>query len=273
MRENAHLIIEELRREGIKKTALITGDLGTIGNEVGNSIGMDEVISDLLPHQKAGEIKRLRKNHGQVVMVGDGINDAPALAQADLGIAIGSGTDVAMESAGIVLMRNSLNGVVTAIELSRAVLKNIKQNLFWAFGYNIIGIPIAAGVVYLFGGPTLNPMFAAAAMAMSSVSVVTNALRLKGYNPPGAFVSTEQINQTVSKEKKMKTEISIKGMSCQHCVKNVTEKLNAVEGVTSTNVDLEKKQAIVESSRELDQTLLKNTITDAGYSVTGIRSL
>jgi P-type Cu+ transporter len=178
---DSKLAIAQLHENHIK-TVMLTGDNEKTALAIAKQVGIDEVVAQVLPEQKAEKIKALQAN-GKVAMVGDGINDAPALAIADLGIAIGSGTDVAMESAQIVLMKNSLVGVVTAIELSRATMRNIKQNLFWAFAYNVAGIPIAAGVLFAFGGPTLNPMFAAAAMALSSVSVVSNALRLKRFVP------------------------------------------------------------------------------------------
>ncbi len=176
--------VERLKALGVD-VVMITGDNKNTAAAIAAEVGVTHVLSDVLPQDKAEQVKKLQREGKRVVMVGDGINDAPALAQADVGMAIGTGTDIAVESADIVLMRGDLNEVPTAIELSRATIRNIKQNLFWAFGYNTLGIPFAAGVVYLFGGPLLNPMFAGAAMALSSVSVVSNALRLKGFKPKG----------------------------------------------------------------------------------------
>lgn len=182
VKPNSRKAVEKLKSMGIS-VVMITGDNEGTARAIAKEVGIDRVLSDVLPADKANEVKKLQNSGSIVAMTGDGINDAPALAQADVGIAIGSGTDVAMESADIVLMRSDLMDVATAIQLSQSTIRNIKQNLFWAFGYNVIGIPVAMGILHLFGGPLMNPMFAGAAMSLSSVSVVSNALRLKRFRP------------------------------------------------------------------------------------------
>ena len=256
-KETSREAISKLKRLGIS-VRMLTGDNRRTAEAVAADVGVDEVIAEVLPQDKEAVIARIRDAGQTVTMVGDGINDAPALVRADVGMAIGTGTDVAVESADIVLMKNDLRDVVTAIRLSRAVIRNIRQNLFWAFFYNCLGIPLAAGVFYPLLGWRLSPMIGAAAMSLSSVFVVTNALRLRRFRS----------KPTLKKERTTMVRLTIEGMMCQHCRKRVEDTLNALPGVHAT-VDLDKKQAIIDAGTTSAEVLAK-AVTDAGYTVTAI---
>ena len=249
------------------KVVMLTGDNEGTANAVAQNAGIDQVIADVMPGDKAGVIEKLQKDGAKVLMVGDGINDAPALVTADVGMAIGAGTDIAVESADVVLMNNSLTGVSSAIELSKATIRNIRQNLFWAFFYNSLGIPIAAGVLYPAFGISLSPMLGAAAMSMSSVFVVTNALRLRFFQSkhPVAAADKEDTAIIIKEKSVMETVIKVEGMMCPHCQARVESVCKAVEGATNAVVDLQKKQVTVTGNANLDE--LKKAITDAGYQV------
>lgn len=275
--------VAELENMGLE-VLLLTGDNAKTAENIRGQAGIGKVIADVLPQDKEREIRRLQAQGKQVAMVGDGINDAPALVRADVGIAIGAGTDIAVESADVVLMKSDLLDVVSAIQLSRAVLRNIKQNLFWAFFYNSIGIPIAAGVFYGVWGITLNPMIAAAAMSFSSVSVVTNALRLRLFTPRYKF-SAETVPSKESDRghvqspvtikaigsSSMKKVITIEGMSCGHCTSAVEKALRTISGVDNVSVELASKQAVVEYKTTIVNEQLEKVVTDAGYQVVEIR--
>lgn len=260
IKEDAREVVEMLRRMNIK-TVMITGDNRVTAEAVRKEAGIDEMYAEVMPQDKEEKIREIKQNGDTVIMVGDGINDAPALARADIGMAIGTGTDIAIESADIVLMKNSVTDVVNAVALSKKVMLNIKENLFWAFFYNVIGIPIAAGV-FVGAGLELTPSFAALAMSLSSVFVVSNALRLRFFKSRG---HAEEIKE----EKKMTKTIKIEGMMCTHCTGRVNDVLNAIDGVSAT-VSLEEKQAVVTLEKNVDDEILKKAITDAGYKVISI---
>ena len=248
------------------QVVMLTGDNSRTAETIAEQAGIDRVIADVLPGDKAGAIRSLQEQGRKVLMVGDGINDAPALVTADLGMAIGAGTDIAMDSAQIVLMTGSLSGVTAAVELSRATVRNIKQNLFWAFFYNALCIPIAAGALYPAFGWQLSPMLGAAAMSLSSVFVVSNALRLRFFKSKTAAepVAEEII---IKEEPKMETVISVNGMMCPHCKAMVEKVCKAVPGTLDVVVDLTAKNVTV--TGDADVAALKQAITDAGYEVVG----
>ena len=266
IKEDSPAAILELRKLG-KKVVMLTGDNEITAKEIGRQAGVDEVIAGVLPDGKLEVIRRLQKN-ARVLMIGDGINDAPALTQADVGIAIGAGTDVALDAADVVLMNSSLMDAVKAVKLSRKTLINIKENLFWAFIYNVIGIPLAAGAyIHLFGW-TLNPMFGAAAMSLSSFCVVMNALRLNFIKLGEKNISNK--STTERKEKTMKKTLKVEGMMCQHCEKHVKDALEKIDGVVSAVTSHEKATAIVELSKDVDEKLFEKAVVDAGYEYKGI---
>lgn len=264
--------IQALKNRNID-VVLLTGDHKNTAMAIAKEAGIKKVIAEVLPTDKEEHIRELIKAGHKVAMVGDGINDSPALARADVGIAIGAGTDIAIESADIVLMHSSLKDVATAIDLSKAVIRNIKQNLFWAFFYNSIGIPLAAGVFYLSLGWKLSPMFGAAAMGMSSVCVVSNALRLRAFKPKKIKKNNiendeiELIENNRKEDKNMTTVINVNGMMCEHCKATVEKVTRGVEGVSNSLVNLDAKNVTIEHSADTDLEKVKKAITDAGYEV------
>ncbi len=252
--------VEAMKRLKLS-VVMLTGDNGETARAIAQQAGIDRVIADVLPGDKAGAVKQLQAAGKRVAMVGDGINDAPALVTADVGIAIGAGTDIAMESAQVVLMSGSLKAVADALRLSKATIRNIRQNLFWAFFYNCLGIPVAAGLLFLPFGIQLSPMLGAAAMSLSSVFVVSNALRLQRFRPqPGAVR-----NQDIKEEKTMETVIYVNGMMCPHCKARVEQVCKAVRGTVDAVVDLQAKNVTV--TGDADAYALKKAIADAGYEV------
>lgn len=258
--------IKELQNMGIK-VVMVTGDNEKTAQAIAKESGVDEVIADVLPDGKEKVVTQY-KEKGMVAMVGDGINDAPALTRADIGIAIGAGTDVAIDSADIVLMKSKLTDVSGAIRLSRGTLRNIHENLFWAFIYNVIGIPLAAGVWIPIFGWTLSPMFGAAAMSLSSFCVVTNALRLNFLNIRSSKRDRKIKNITNKKEKNtMTTTLKINGMMCPHCEATVKTALESIDGVTSAEVSHESGTAVVTLSKEVNEDVLKKAVVDKGYTV------
>lgn len=266
IKETSRQAIEDMRNMGLD-VIMLTGDNAVTANAIKNKLPLSSAVAEVLPSDKEEVVRKLQQSGHKVAMVGDGINDAPALTRADVGIAIGAGTDIAIESADIVLMKSDLQDVVTSIELSHSVIKNIKENLFWAFFYNALGIPIAAGVLYGIAGLKLNPMIAALAMSFSSVFVVSNALRLRFFKPKCNNIKTvknEKENKTMTKT------IKINGMMCSHCTGRVGEVLNAIDGV-SAEVSLDNGgQAVVTLAKDVSDDVLKKAVVDAGYEVVGI---
>ena len=285
------------------RVIMLTGDNRRTAEAVRQKLGISEVVAEVLPQDKEKKVSELKAQGHKVAMIGDGINDAPALAAADVGMAIGAGTDVAMESADIILMKNDLRDAVTAMKLSRAVIRNIKENLFWAFFYNCIGIPLAAGVLYPAFQIRLNPMFGAAAMSLSSIFVVGNALRLRGFKSgftplkkeapevtrkeieithaaaegeqcilktPAEQNNRQDVKQEKERTNTMTKVISIEGMMCNHCTGTVQKALEAVEGVKAVTMSLEQKNATVELASDVADEVLIRAVTDAGYEVKGV---
>lgn len=272
IKDDSPQAIREMQNMGIH-VVMLTGDNERTAKAIGTLAGVDEVIADVLPDGKENVIQKL-KQKGKVIMVGDGINDAPALTSADIGIAIGAGTDIAIDAADIVLMKSRLLDVPAAIRLSRATLRNIHENLFWAFIYNVIGIPLAAGVFINVLGWQLNPMFAAAAMSLSSFSVVTNALRLNFLrihdSKRNHKINNKQNNITKKESKVMNKTLKIEGMMCSHCEMHTKKALEALDGVTNAEVSHESGTAVVTLKKDIADDILKQAVSEQGYKVTEI---
>lgn len=284
IKETSRQAVAELKAMGLH-VVMLTGDNRQTAEAIRRQLSLDEVIAEVMPQDKEARIRFFQEAGQKVAMVGDGINDAPALTRADVGIAIGAGTDIAIESADIILMKSDLMDVVSAIQLSRSVVANIKMNLFWAFFYNSVGIPLAAGVFYSLLGWKLNPMFGAAAMSLSSVCVVTNALRLRLFKPKykaavyketpqenltGQYQATDQIGQEEGEDDSMKKVITVEGMSCGHCQATVEKALAGVAGVKTAKVDLKKKTAAVQLSEEVSDDVLMAAVNDAGFTAISV---
>ena len=274
-KDSSKIAIDTLKKEGFEIT-MVTGDNEITAEAIRKSLNIDKKFAEVLPQDKDKVVKTLQAEDKKVAMVGDGINDAPALARADIGIAIGKGSDIAIDSADVVLVKNSLLDLVKSIDLSRATIKTIKENLFWAFFYNIILIPLAAGLLYPKFGLTLNPMFAALAMSFSSVFVCLNSLRLRGFKSKAESYSNETNNKNeILKENEMneikKMIVSVDGMSCNNCAKHVKNALEDIEGVSEAIVNLEKKNVEVSYQGDIDEKVISDAINEAGYEYKGLQ--
>lgn len=272
---SSKIAIDTLKKEGFEIT-MVTGDNEITAEAIRKSLNIDKKFAEVLPQDKDKVVKTLQAEDKKVAMVGDGINDAPALARADIGIAIGKGSDIAIDSADVVLVKNSLLDLVKSIDLSRATIKTIKENLFWAFFYNIILIPLAAGLLYPKFGLTLNPMFAALAMSFSSVFVCLNSLRLRGFKSKAESYSNETNNKNeILKENEMnevkKMIVNVDGMSCNNCAKHVKNALEDIEGVSEAIVNLEKKNVEVSYQGDIDEKSISDAINEAGYEYKGLQ--
>ena len=263
IRDTSKLAIQGFKNKGIH-VVMLTGDNQRTAQAIAQDLAVDEVISDVLPADKEQEIRRLQNEGRFVAMVGDGINDAPALVRSDIGIAIGQGTDIAMDSAQVVLMKNNLLDVNTAIDLSKAVIRNVKQNLFWAFFYNVIGIPLAMGVLTPLTGWTMSPMYGAAAMSLSSIFVCSNAWRLSFFKPK-EIKAVQVESKVVAQRPTVEATIHIEGMMCNHCVASVDHAIRKVAGVRDVKVDLEGAKAVIQMDEKTSKVAIKQSIVDAGY--------